>query len=155
MRASTYHRTAEYYPRPDPEVLAESGLRSRACFEAAAGLFDPPVEPLSIPFEDGVPAGLSRPARTGTAPGADPGAPSSLSGASTPAPRKTVLPTGRFPGAARGWQVVLFDGPGQTGCMRKNPTMTYRPDYEAPVGAVLAMSTGASARRADSWPWPE
>jgi pimeloyl-ACP methyl ester carboxylesterase len=41
------------------------------------------------------------------------------------------------PGAARGWQVVLFDGPGQTGCMRGNPTMTYRPDYEAPVGAVL------------------
>jgi pimeloyl-ACP methyl ester carboxylesterase len=40
-------------------------------------------------------------------------------------------------GAARGWRVVLFDGPGQTGCMRRNPTMTYRPDYEAPVGAVL------------------
>ena len=40
-------------------------------------------------------------------------------------------------GAARGWRVVLFDGPGQTGCMRRNPTMSYRPDYEAPVGAVL------------------
>jgi pimeloyl-ACP methyl ester carboxylesterase len=136
MRASTYHRTAEYYAEADPEVLAESGLRSRACFEAAAGLFDPPVEPLSIPFETGsLPGYLVRP-RTGTAPGGR--------------PRGTLVAFGGFdsgaeemyfqlgaPGAARGWQVVLFDGPGQTGCMRKNPTMTYRPDYEAPVGAVL------------------
>jgi pimeloyl-ACP methyl ester carboxylesterase len=136
MRASTYHRTAEYYAEADPVVLAECGRRSRACFEAAASLFDPPVEPLSIPFEDGfLPGYLVRP-RAGTAPGGR--------------PRGTLVAFGGFdsgaeemyfqlgaPGAARGWQVVLFDGPGQTGCMRRNPTMTYRPDYEAPVGAVL------------------
>ncbi len=58
-------------------------------------------------------------------------------------------------GAARGWQVVLFDGPGQTGCMRRNPTMTYRPDYEAPVGAVLDdVGTRLGAAPAASWPWP-
>ncbi len=136
LRASTYHRTAEYYAEADPVVLAECGRRSRACFEAAAALFDPPVEPLSIPFEDGfLPGYLVRP-RAGTAPGGR--------------PRGTLVAFGGFdsgaeemyfqlgaPGAARGWQVVLFDGPGQTGCMRRNPTMTYRPDYDAPVGAVL------------------
>lgn len=136
MRASTYHRTAEYYAEAEPEILAESGRRSRACFEAAALLFDPPVEPLSVPFESGfLPGYLVRP-RAGTAPEGR--------------PRGTLVAFGGFdsgaeemyfqlgaPGAARGWQVVLFDGPGQTGCMRQNPTMTYRPDYEAPVGAVL------------------
>jgi pimeloyl-ACP methyl ester carboxylesterase len=136
LRASTYHRTAEYYAEADPEVLAECGRRSRACFESAAALFDPPVEPLSIPFEDGfLPGYMVRP-RAGTAP--------------DDRPRGTLVGFGGFdsgaeemyfqlgaPGAARGWQVVLFDGPGQTGCMRRNPTMTYRPDYEAPVGAVL------------------
>jgi hypothetical protein len=136
LRASTYHRTAEYYAEADPAVLAESGRRSRACFEAAAGLFDPPVEPLSIPFEDGFLPGYLVPPRRGSAPG--------------DRPRGTLVAVGGFDsgaeemyfqlgaaGAARGWQVVVFDGPGQTGCMRRNPTMTYRPDYEAPVGAVL------------------
>jgi len=40
-------------------------------------------------------------------------------------------------GAARGWQVLAVDGPGQIGCMRRSPTLAYRPDAEAPVGAVL------------------
>jgi len=136
LRASTYHRTAEYYAEADPVVLAECGRRSRDCFEVAAALLDPPVEPLSIPFENGfLPGYLVRP-RAGTAP--------------VGRPRGTLVAFGGFdsgaeemyfqlgaPGAARGWQVVLFDGPGQTGCMRRNPSMTYRPDYEAAVGAVL------------------
>jgi pimeloyl-ACP methyl ester carboxylesterase len=136
LRASTYHRTAEYYAEADPAVLAECGRRSRACFEAAAALFDPPVEPLSIPFEEGFLPGYLVPPRRGSSPG--------------DRPRGTLVAVGGFDsgaeemyfqlgaaGAARGWQVVLFDGPGQTGCMRRNPSMTYRPDYEAPVGAVL------------------
>jgi hypothetical protein len=137
LRASTYHRTAEYYAEPDPAALAESGRRSRACFEAAAALIDPPVEPLSIAFEGGFLPGYLVPPRTGTTPAAG-------------SARGTLVAFGGFDsgaeemyfqlgaaGAARGWRVVLFDGPGQTGCMRRNPTMTYRPDYEAPVGAVL------------------
>ncbi len=41
------------------------------------------------------------------------------------------------PGAERGWNVFVFDGPGQPGCMRSNPSMTFRPDYEVPIGAVI------------------
>jgi pimeloyl-ACP methyl ester carboxylesterase len=41
------------------------------------------------------------------------------------------------PGAERGWNAFVFDGPGQPGCMRNNPTMTFRPDYEVPLAAVL------------------
>jgi pimeloyl-ACP methyl ester carboxylesterase len=136
LRASTYHRTAEYYAEADPVALAESGRRSRECFEAAAALFDPPVESLSIAFEGGFLPGYLVQPRGGTT--------------NDGRPRGTLVAFGGFdsgaeemyfqvgaPGAARGWQVVLFDGPGQTGCMRRNPTMTYRPDYEVPVGAVL------------------
>jgi pimeloyl-ACP methyl ester carboxylesterase len=136
LRASTYHRTAEYYAEADPAVMAECGRRSRACFEAAAVLFDPPVEPLSIPFADGFLPGYLVPPRVGTSPGGR--------------PRGTLVALGGFDsgseemyfqlgaaGAARGWQVVVFDGPGQNGCLRGNPTMTYRPDYEVPLGAVL------------------
>ncbi len=41
------------------------------------------------------------------------------------------------PGAERGWNIFVFDGPGQPGCMRRNPSQTFRPDYEVPIAAVL------------------
>ncbi|HEY7947231.1 MAG TPA: hypothetical protein VID75_06125, partial [Acidimicrobiales bacterium] len=136
LRASTYHRTAEYYAEADPDVLAECGRRSRACFESAAALFDPPVESLSIPFEDGFLPGYLVAPRPGTAPGERPvGTLVALGGFDSGA-EEMYFQLGAA-GAARGWQVLVFDGPGQTGCMRRNPTMTYRPDYEAPFGAVL------------------
>jgi pimeloyl-ACP methyl ester carboxylesterase len=136
MRASTYHRTAEYYAEADPEVLAECGRRSRACFEAAAALIDPPVEPLSIAFESGFLPGYLVEPRAGTAPGGRPRGTLVAFGGFDSGAEEMYFQLGAA-GAARGWQVLLFDGPGQTGCMRMNPTMTYRPDYEAPVGAVL------------------
>jgi pimeloyl-ACP methyl ester carboxylesterase len=113
------------------------GERGQACFAEGASLLDPPVELIEVPFEDGaLPGYLVRP--------------------SGPNPRgsETRLPTlvgvGGFdssaeelyfhlgaPGAERGWNVFVFDGPGQPGCMRGNPTMTFRPDYEVPIGAVI------------------
>jgi pimeloyl-ACP methyl ester carboxylesterase len=46
------------------------------------------------------------------------------------------------PGAERGWNVFVFDGPGQPGCMRRNPDMTFRPDYEVPLRAVIDHLSG-------------
>ena len=51
------------------------------------------------------------------------------------------------PGAERGWNVVVFDGPGQLGCMRTNPALTFRPDYEVPLAAVLDAVVGPARRR--------
>ena len=146
MRASTYHRTAEYYAEADPEVLAECGRRSRACFEAAAALFDPPVEPLSIAFESGfLPGYLVRAPGRDRPPGAGPGAPWWPSGASTRGPRRCTSSWARPapPGAGRSSSSTAPARPAACG---RNPTMTYRPDYEAPVGAVL---DDVERRRAD------
>lgn len=136
LRASTYHRTAEYYAEADPVALAESGRRSRACFESAAALFDPPIESLSIAFEGGFLPGYLVPPRVGTAPGGEARGTLVAFGGFDSGAEEMYFQLGAA-GAGRGWRVVLFDGPGQTGCMRRNPTMAYRPDYEAPVGAVL------------------
>lgn len=136
LRASTYHRTAEYYAEDDPVVLEERGRRSRNCFARAAALFDPPVEAVSIPFEGGaLPGYLVQPV---------------AGRAATDRTCRTLVAVGGFdssaeelffqlgaPGASRGWRVLVFDGPGQAGCMRDNPTMAFRPDYHAPVGAAV------------------
>ena len=134
LRASTYYRTAEYYADGVSGRSHEPGERSRACFAVAAGLLDPPVELVDVPFEDGsLPGYLVRPTPEGSH-----------------GPRPTLVGVGGFdssaeelyfhlgaPGAERGWNIFVFDGPGQPGCMRRNPSQTFRPDYEVPIAAVL------------------
>ena len=134
LRASTYYRTAEYYGGGGASGTDGAGARSRACFSDGVSLLDPVVEQLSIAFEDAfLPGYLVRP---------DP--------MTAGGPRPTVVAVGGFdssaeelyfqlgvPGAERGWNVVVFDGPGQLGCMRFAPALTFRPDYEVPLAAVL------------------
>jgi hypothetical protein len=138
LRASTYYRTAEYYGGSSSGGAGEAGARSQACFSDAAALLDPPVERLEVLFEGGtLPGYLVRPAQAGST------------------PRPTVIGVGGFdssaeelffqlgvPGAERGWNVFVFDGPGQLGCMRTNPALTFRPDYEVPLAAVLDAVVG-------------
>jgi hypothetical protein len=141
LRASTYYRTAEYYSgaavggADAAGGTDAAGARSQACFSEAAAALDPPVERIDVPFEGGaLPGYLVRPEAAVAAAGR----------------RPTVIAVGGFdssaeelyfqlgvPGAQRGWNVVVFDGPGQLGCMRTNPGMTFRPDYEVPLAAVL------------------
>jgi hypothetical protein len=135
LRASTYYRTAEYYAGGSSGGGDAAGARSQACFSDAAAVLDPPVERIDVPFDGGaLPGYLVRPTAAVAAVG----------------PRPTVIAVGGFdssaeelyfqlgaPGAERGWNVVVFDGPGQLGCMRTNPGMAFRPDYEVPLAAVL------------------
>ena len=85
-----------------------------------------------MPFEGGALPGLPGPAvRVG----------------GTDGPRPTVVCVGGFdssaeelyfqlgvPGAERGWNVFVFDGPGQLGCMRTNPSLTFRPGLRGAAG---------------------
>jgi pimeloyl-ACP methyl ester carboxylesterase len=137
LRASTYYRTAEYYADGVSGTSQRMGERSQACFAEAAALLEPPVELIQVPFEEGaLPGYLVRP--------------SHAVGETNPDRLPTLVVVGGFdssaeelyfhlgaPGAERGWNVFVFDGPGQPGCMRTNPEMTFRPDYEVPIAAVL------------------
>ncbi|MBV8463018.1 MAG: alpha/beta fold hydrolase [Acidimicrobiales bacterium] len=139
LRASTYYRMAEYYAEGTTDRPQEIGLRSERCFAEAAVLLDPPVRRLEVPFE-----GSRLPGYLATGRGPEDG---STGGTSR---RPTLVVVGGFDssaeelyfllgaaGAERGWNVFTFDGPGQPGCMRADPPLTFRPDYEVPVGAVL------------------
>jgi pimeloyl-ACP methyl ester carboxylesterase len=133
LRAHTYYRTAEFFlPSDDPRRPATYD-RSRACFREGVDRLDTPVKRLAIPYEDTeLPGYLFRPA------------------ASTDGPHPTVVCLGGFDSLAeelyflcgvpealaRGYAVVLFEGPGQGAPLREQG-LTARPDWEHVVGPVL------------------
>jgi pimeloyl-ACP methyl ester carboxylesterase len=104
--------------------------RHRSCFRQAAALFDPPIEPVSIPYENGktLPGYFMRASATG-------------------GPRPTLMILGGgdttceelydFGGGAaairRGYNAFLWEGPGQVGAFALDPSLTYRPDWEVPT----------------------
>jgi hypothetical protein len=141
LRASTYYRTAEYYAESVTDGSHRTGERSRACFVEAAALLDPPVELVEIPFEGGsLPGYLVRPAGSDAGPAG--GLPTLIGVGGFDSSAEELYFHMGAPGAERGWNVLVFDGPGQPGCMRRNPDMTFRPDYEVPLGAVIDHLSG-------------
>lgn len=137
LRAATYHRTAEYYAEAHPAVLSERGRRAQACFARAVALGDRPVEAVSIPFADATLPGYV----AGPGGGRPPRGTAVVIGGFDSSAEELYVQLG-VAGTARGWRVVTFDGPGQAGCLRRHPELTFRPDWEVPVGAVLDFLAG-------------
>lgn len=129
LRAAQYWKTSQFFIGNDPRRLAQL-KRSWACFREAAKLFDPPIEPVRIPYENGktLPGYFMRPEGAG----------------SERRPTLMVLGGGDttteelyfFDGAAavrRGYNALLWEGPGQVDTYAEDPTLTYRPDWEVPT----------------------
>ena len=130
LRASVYWRTGFFYLETKDPRQNEMYQHHRSCFRQAAKLFDPQIEPVSIPYENGrtLPGYFMRASADGV-------------------PRPTVMILGGgdstceemydFGGGAaavrRGYNALLWEGPGQVGAFAADKTLTYRPDYEVPT----------------------
>lgn len=143
-RASMYYRAAEYFEHFDDPNHDSLGLRSKDAFHEACSLFSPRIEVVDIPYS-----------------------PLALPGYFAPAPHargrnKTVIILGGFDSSAeelyfqcgvealrRGFHIFFFDGPGQTGMMRLQPKLPFRPDYEVALRPVLDYMLGRDDVDAD------
>ena len=112
LRASVYWRTGFFYLETKDPRQNEMYQHHRSCFRQAAKLFDPQIEPVSIPYENGrtLPGYFMRASADGV-------------------PRPTVMIIGGgdstceelydFGGGAaavrRGYNAFLWEGPGQVG----------------------------------------
>jgi hypothetical protein len=130
LRASLYWRTGLFYlESKDPRQLVMYH-RHRSCFRQASALFDPPIEPVSIPYENGktLPGYFMRASATG---GRRPTV-MILGGGDT-----TCEELYDFGGGAaavrRGYNAFLWEGPGQVGAYALDSSLTYRPDWEVPT----------------------
>jgi len=134
MRASNYFRAAEYYADPRLPEHQEYGLKARTCFIDGIQLFNWQVEVLKIPYQDTFLPGYFI----------------SPSEEKDEIPRKTILAMSGYDGTSeemfygtgraaleRGYNVLLFDGPGQVGSLRFHPNLSFIPDYGPPIRAVV------------------
>ena len=132
LRASMYYRSAEYFADPFGREGHQWGLASRHTFIDATQHMADRTEVVEVPFEGKALPGYFMTPATGTKDG------------------RTVLILTGFDGTAeelyvqsaragleRGFNVLLAEGPGQVGCLRFRPELTFRPDYEKPIGAML------------------
>ena len=130
FKASTYYQAAVFYVRPEDPRFVRLSHQSQEFGRQAARLCNPPIEILEIPYGDFKLPGYF------------------LSGG--PGRRPTLVALGGFDStgeelihhigfaaAERGWNCLVFEGPGQWSALRENPALILRPDYEVPVRAVV------------------
>ncbi len=134
LRSSAYFRAAEYYGDPSAPETAQTGMKCRDVFLKGMQLAAWKTESVLIPFgreNDFLPGYFITPSRG--------------SGR-----RKTLLAQSGFDGTAeemyfaigkaaleRGYNVLLFEGPGQTGKRRFHPNSTFVPDTAPALRAVM------------------
>ncbi len=130
LRASNYFRTAMFSLPPADPRLGEYLTLSREQFHRAAQLSSPPIEILEIPFGEARlpayflgPGGARRPTLIVV-----------NGGDST---NEEMAHWVGFSAVARGWNCLVFEGPGQWSALQLNPGLRLRADYEAPVAAVI------------------
>lgn len=129
--ASNSYRAAEYYTGVADPKHGEYGLKSRQCFLAAMKLQGHAFEIVSLPFNDTpLPACYMR-ARN--APAARNKTLMIVSGYDGTL-EETYLAYGRA-ALERGYNLMLFAGPGQMDTMRLYPKLPFVPQYER-VGAI-------------------
>ena len=130
LRASAYYQVAMFSLSPADQRLFDYLARSREIFHKVAGMLSPQVEVVDIPFGSArLPAYF-------------------ISGGQRAAPTLLVVNGGDstneemmhfigFGAARRGWNCLVFEGPGQWSALQLNPGLVMTVEYEKPVKAVV------------------
>lgn len=133
LRASTYFRMAEFFLHGnlnDPRITS-AYERSILAYRNCASLYDPPIEPVEIPYEHTTLPGyfhrVDESSRRRPLLIMHPGFDGSAEELHFDGARAAV---------ERGYHVLAFDGPGQFGPLHREG-LTFRPDWEKVVTPVV------------------
>lgn len=132
LRASNYYRAAGFfYDMENPRCVETVDARRRT-FRSAGELFDPPIEPVEVPYENGttLPGYIVPPAR----PAAGPTPAAIVFGGGDSITENMYFHIGRSL-SERGFTVLLVDGPGMGEALRRGISARY--DWEVPTGAAV------------------
>ncbi|MFZ1729215.1 MAG: alpha/beta hydrolase [Bacteroidota bacterium] len=132
LRAANYFQIAEYYAIICEGDHVQAGLKSQECFEKALAHLPWKSESINIGVNgNSYPSYFLCPDDSGAA-------------------RATIVVVAGIESSAeeqyfyhgisalrRGYNVLLFQGPGQAGVLRRNPASRVQPDYEIPLQVAL------------------
>jgi len=134
LRAAVYY--AASYVFVDGTDNAEAQLTElfaahRTCFDLCVSLLDPPAIPIAVPYEDGdLPGYLFTPADDGVA------RPTVILNNGSDAAFTFLWPGLGQPGLDRGYNAVIFDGPGQQSMLFQRG-IPFRPDWEKVITPLV------------------
>jgi hypothetical protein len=133
LRATTYYEASFFYVADSDPRKFDLYQHHRECFQAAGVLFDHPFEPVQIPYEGQfLPGYFMCPDNSSTK---RPTVMIMTGGDGTA--ERLYFNGGGAAALRRGYNVLTFEGPGQTGAYLLDHSLTFRHDWEVPVGAVL------------------
>jgi hypothetical protein len=137
---NAYLRAAAYYAAAltaidgvegGADLLGPVFTAHRRCFGAHASLLDPAAEAVAIPYEGGtVPGYLFVPAADGQA------RPTLILVNGSDGPMTALWPGLGAPALARGYNALVFDGPGQQSMLFERH-VPFRPDWEHVISPVV------------------
>ncbi len=133
LRASGAYRSSEVFLHGNPKDprIARAYNLSVGCYASCAALFDPPILPVEIPYEQTrLPGYLHRPDASGRL------RPTIVMHAGFDGSAQELHVAGARAAVERGYNVVAFDGPGQFGPLHREG-LVCRPDWEKVVTPVV------------------
>jgi hypothetical protein len=132
LRAANYYRLAEYFLAADDPRRMPTFERCEESFQNAGRWFQPPLECVEVPYEDGA----HLPAYFVRSPSAEARSPVLIAfGGLDSFKEELLFMVGRGV-LDRGISCLLVDGPGQGAALRRQGLRT-RHDYEVPVGRCI------------------
>ncbi len=133
LRASTYYGQAYFftYGTTEPDRIADVWEQSRAAFDRFAALLQPAAEPVLIPYEDTTLPGYALLVDDSGAP-----RPWLVMNNGSDGTMGDMWVQGAAAGLRRGYNVLLFDGPGQGAALWRQQ-LYFRPDWEAVLTPVV------------------
>jgi len=133
LRASTYYRTSEFFLHENPSDprIFKAYKESVRCYKACAALFDPPIQPVEIPYENTtLPGYFHRVDDSGRK------RPLLIIHSGFDGSCEEIHVDGGRAAVERGYNVLTFDGPGQFGPLHREH-LTFRTDWEKVVTPVV------------------
>jgi hypothetical protein len=130
FKASTYYQAAVFYVRPENPRFTSLSRRSQELGRQAARLCNSPIEVLEIPFGEHKLPGYFLSGGSGRRP-------TLIAVGGFDSTGEELIHWIGFAAAERGWNCLIFEGPGQWSALRDDPALVLRPDYEVPVKAIV------------------
>jgi hypothetical protein len=147
LRAARYMTPPLYFvlgtSDPSKARAADDYRALKAAWDSAAKLFDPPIEPVRIPYEQ-----TSMPGWFLRAPGVSGARPTVILNNGNDAQMADIYSYGGAAALERGYHALIFEGPGQGGMLFLRDT-EFRPDWDAVVSPVVDYLRGRDDVDAD------